>query len=216
MEITSFKPEYISSYFPGGSSCEYYSNGKDVYPSTYLDFSKDDLNDGNDRRNRVNAVGNAKRAFHLQIEMLCDAFGWSALHNDKIIGFPPKLEFLNTCGILSPNILKKLNKKRNAIEHDYFIPSLDEVEDYLDIVELFIMATKSLLDSFPSEVWYELMKDDELDEALELPESTTVKIELSKGVLIIETTSEDERMEKSIKDSDYFTWLSAAMSHYVL
>jgi len=209
-----FKPDHIENYFPISRSYDYYSSNQEMLPSSYLEFSKHDIDEGNENRNRINAVGNAKRAFHLQTEMLCDAFGWRILYQDKYTGFPKKLEFLSRCGIISPNILKKLNKKRNNIEHSYYIPNIEEVEDYIDIVELFLMATKDLLNSFPEEIEYEIMKDDVFDVSLGLPEELTTTISMSKGEIKI--ISGSEIIECNINENEYFLWLSAIMKHYVL
>jgi hypothetical protein len=209
-----FKPNYIENYFQDSASYGYFSSGKDIYPSSYLDYAKKDIGDGDDRRNRVNAVGNAKRAFHFQAEMLCEAFGWKIIYKDKLVSFPTKLEFLGKCGVLSPNILRKLNKMRNDIEHDYIVPGKEEVDDYIDIVELFLMATKDLLDRFPEDIEWELMKDEEYDESLGLPGFIRTNITLSEGRLKI--IAGEEEIEKLISDDDYFGWLSSIVKQYVL
>lgn len=214
MSKTEFEPEHIANYCQMGGVSGYCSSGKDVYPSSYLEFAKEDLSEGSERRNHVNAVSNAKRAFHFQVEMLCDAFGWQVLYKTKYKGFPERLEFLEKCGILSPNILRKLNKKRNEIEHDYYIPSIEEVEDYLDIVELFLMATKDILDRFPEHIDYELMKDSIYDSSLDLPETITVIIAMSKGEIFINLYGKEIKLQ--INQSNYFVWLSAVMRQYVL
>lgn len=79
-----FKPEYIVNYRQVCSMPNCYVNEKDICPLIYLEFAKDDLSDGNRRRQRVNSVGNAKRAFHFQVEMLCDALGWDEIYGKKI------------------------------------------------------------------------------------------------------------------------------------
>jgi len=209
-----FKPECIKNYYPNSIGYGYYSSEKEIYPSSYLDYAKQDIEEAFEKRNRVNSVGNAKRAFHLQVEMLCDAFGCGVLNKYKFLSFPKKLEFLRKCGVISPNILKKLNKKRNEIEHDYFVPCKDEVEDYIDIVELFLMATKDLLDRFPEDIDWELMKDEEYDECLDLPEVIRTRIVLAEGRLSV--ASGNEKIEKSIIDEDYFEWLSSIVNQYVI
>ncbi len=165
-------------------------------------------------QNLVNAVSNAKRAFHFQTDRLCIAYGWKKLHKNKNSSFPEKLKYLELCGILSPNILRKLNAKRNEIEHDYYIPKKEEVEDYIDIVELFLMATKELLDSFPEQVDYCLMKDEDYDASLNLPDEITIIIKMEKG--IIELRQKTKVVKKTTEDNDYFTWLSAIMRQHVL
>ncbi|MEA2075447.1 MAG: hypothetical protein U9O85_06905 [Euryarchaeota archaeon] len=47
-------------------------------------------------------------------------------------------------GIIAPQILKKINDKRNLLEHEFKKPSLEQVEDALDVATLFISYASSL------------------------------------------------------------------------
>jgi hypothetical protein len=214
MDPSAFKPEYISNYSDAGCTYGYYTSSRKVYPFTYLEYARADEADGDDPRNLVNAVGNAKRAFHYQVESLCDALGWKALHGSKHANFAKYLDYLGACGVLSPNILRKLNATRNKVEHDYHIPTSDEVGDYIDVVELFLMATKDLLNRFPDQLTYELMHDEFLDEALGLPEHLIVDIEMNDGGITI-SYDRKKQISYSVKDSDYFSWLSSIIKSYV-
>ncbi|MFL0932331.1 MULTISPECIES: hypothetical protein [Vibrio] len=209
MEQSSFKPEYFNEYFAIGSTRTSHTFKEKLLPSSYLDFAKFDLSDGQEDRNLINAVGNAKRAFHFQVESVSQVFGWDKVYGNKNIGFPKRLEFLASCGVLSPNILKKLNRKRNDIEHDYFVPNFDEVEDYIDIVELFLMATRDFLVNYPEHVEFELMEDEHYDKALALPKIISVEMAMYKGELVI--SAKDLSISRVIKDKDYFDWLSAVI-----
>jgi hypothetical protein len=215
MKIEDFNPENLVYYFDGCTCPDYYISEKNISPSTYLRFSKEDIAEEKSNRNLINAVGNAKRAFHLRVEMLCDAFGWQATHaTNRIYGFPERLSYLSKCGLLSPNILKKLNRKRNIIEHDYYIPSCDEVEDYIDIVELFLMATKSFLNEFPADVAYELEKDEYYEESLMLPENIGIELKMCDGGLVVRLGK--DKFQIPITASNYFTWLTEIMARYVV
>jgi hypothetical protein len=166
-------------------------------------------------RSWVNSVGNSKRALHLQVEIICKVFGWEELYKKKIVGFPERLSFLEKCGVISPRILAKINKNRNKIEHDYYFPSNDEAEDYADIVELFISATNKFIESFPIEIGFELMDDEEYDKSLSLPKLIEVKVTIETGG--IDIISDDKTLKHiSIKDNDYFKWLSAVIHQYQL
>lgn len=214
MDPSAFKPEYLSNYLDTGATYGYYTNTRNVYPYTYLQYARADQVDGDNPRNLVNAVGNAKRAFHYQVEMLCDAFGWKALHGSKHANFAKRLDYLGECGVLSPNILRKLNTTRNKVEHDYHIPSSDEISDYLDIVELFLMATKDLLNRFPEQLEFELMQDESLDHSLGLPEHLVVDIKMNKGGVTI--SFDDQTICRAMKDPDYFVWLSAIIEQHII
>ena len=46
--------------------------------------------------------------------------------------------------ILHPQIIRRLNYIRNKLEHDYEAPNYTEAENYVDIIELFLVATSVL------------------------------------------------------------------------
>ncbi len=85
---------------------------------------------------------------------------------------------------------------------------------YLDIVELFILATKNLLDRFPSKINFYVFNDEEYDASLNLPKSIEVKITMEHGGIEINLGKSVRKI--SIKDNDYFEWLAKIMFHYQL
>ena len=108
-------------------------------PLDFLKFAKEDFNEKN-TRNLVNALSNIKRAINCQIDQILFIFGLSK----KRWKFPEKIEFIKDIGIISPEIIKKINKKRNLIEHEYDIPSSEGVSDAIGIAELFIESVKPI------------------------------------------------------------------------
>lgn len=214
MLITDLKPEHIAEYFQNSASWGYYTDRRGVLPSTYLDYSRDDIAESQTPRSLINAVGNAKRAFHLQVERLCDAFAWKTQGGRRNASFGTRLDYLGKCGVVSPNILRKLNATRNKVEHDYLAPTAEQVEGYVDIVELFLMATKTLLDQFPNCIYYELMKDDDYDSSLELPEEVIVEIKMVEGGITLASGGATKSLAQS--DAEYFPWLSALVRHIML
>jgi hypothetical protein len=113
----------------------------DNEPGVFFDFALKDMLDSPSERAHVNAISNAKRALHLQVENLCFGFGAAGL-DKKLKNFPSRLEFLERIGIARPRILKKINSLRNIVEHEYKIPNAEEAHDFVDIVGLFLDATK--------------------------------------------------------------------------
>ncbi len=111
----------------------------DVTPSEYLRFAQEDL-EGNDRRSAVNALSNAKRALECQVDSLMLVFEMEDTSSKW--HFPKKIEALERIGIIAPRILTKINRHRNEMEHDYCCPSIDVVVDFVDVVGLFIEATR--------------------------------------------------------------------------
>ena len=214
MQIEDLKPDHLSEYAQVSATWGYYTGHPGVYPSTYLEYARRDAEECGEPRSRINAVGNAKRAFHLQVERLCDAFGWKKVGKRRNPNFGTLLDYLGQCGVLSPNILRKLNSTRNKVEHEYIVPETSQVEDYLDIVELFLMATKDLLDRFPEGIEYELLNDDDYDPSLQLPEPIAISIKLIEGGISLKYGNAIREWEPT--NPEYFLWLSAIVRHYLI
>jgi len=113
----------------------------------YLHFAKQDLQDGKAQRNLVNSISNAKRALHLRLEDLCLGFGSRDL--TKLKRFPALLGYVQSCGVIAPNVLNRLNRLRNEVEHDYYVPEIGDIENFVDVTELFLTATDRWRDRQP-------------------------------------------------------------------
>lgn len=133
---------------------------EEPYPRTYFEFAIADLESEDTRRSCVNALSNAKRALHFQIDLIAQAFGIQEVASPKMLFFPQKLEFCINCGVVGPRILRKLNRVRNAMEHEYYIPSKEETEDFVDVVELFLAATDRFMFRFPDLMELSLKNED--------------------------------------------------------
>ncbi|WP_157380983.1 hypothetical protein [Burkholderia ubonensis] len=213
MKLLELKPLHIEEYQNSSTSSCPIQGERGIYPFNYLDFAKLDIAEEKSRRTLINSIGNAKRAFHLQVDIISDALGLGELRGARHPGFPEKLDFISKCGVISPNILRKLNFVRNKVEHDYAIPKSEEVDDYVDIVELFLMATKSVVDDFPVMIELELMEDEFCVPSLELPKLIRAEIKPYKGCMVL--TCKGENREFNIKDSIYFEWLSAIIRNHL-
>jgi hypothetical protein len=199
-------PDLIGWYFvQGGSPIKYPT--KDIWPSTYLDFARADFDQEKSARSWVNTVSNAKRALHLQVDALAVALGWSHVkgRND----FPTKLNFLGSCGVLSPTIIKRINRFRNSVEHDYYIPSEDEALEYLEIVELYLGATHHTATYFPDWVDAQLISDaEDYDPKMNYPPSIMILLPEGEGKLKI-TAAQETIVEVVVDESAYFEWVAA-------
>lgn len=116
----------------------------------YLAFSQADLAGGASPRHLVNGLSNAKRALHLRLEDL--ALGFGAANQKDLRNFPKLVAYVRNCGLVTPRILDRLNKLRNAVEHEYVIPALSEVENLIDVTELFLAATERWIQRQPCDV----------------------------------------------------------------
>lgn len=122
----------------------------------YLTFAQQDLKDGKDSRNLVNALSNTKRSLHLRLEDLCLGFGSKDLRNLR--SFPALVNHVRDCGLVAPRVLERLNTQRNATEHEYSLPVEADVENFIDIVQLFLAATERWVLRRPSDIEFS-MKD---------------------------------------------------------
>lgn len=121
----------------------------EVKPATYCEFAMQDLAEPDSPRTRINAISNAKRAFHLQIELLTDALGFDRSNHRRPGAFPARVDFAALCGVVTPRIMSKLNKLRNEVEHEYVQPLRDTADDFVDVVALYVDASDKYVRSFP-------------------------------------------------------------------
>jgi hypothetical protein len=113
----------------------------DVTAERYLQFAARDLEDASER-GAVNALGNIKRALHQTVDTLLQGYG--LLARNRRLSFPRKLELIDIAGLFSLSILKTLNDERNLVEHDYRVPTHARAKEALDVVRLWLLATRRL------------------------------------------------------------------------
>jgi hypothetical protein len=107
-------------------------------PRDFLNFAVADSGALGDERNRVNCLGNSKRAIDCQVDRLIQRLGYLPLARKERWDIPRKLKFIERVGVVAPRILRRLNTLRNRLEHQFSPPAKDQVEDALDIATLFI------------------------------------------------------------------------------
>ncbi|MEF2965891.1 hypothetical protein V3851_08625 [Paenibacillus sp. M1] len=61
----------------------------------------------------------------------------------KFDGVPLKLQFLQSLNIAPHFIISKIRKLRNNLEHEYSLPTFDEVKEAIEVADLFINATEN-------------------------------------------------------------------------
>jgi hypothetical protein len=66
-------------------------------------------------------------------------------------GFPQKLKTIQTLQMTAPDILNRINRSRNLLEHEFDQPDPIAVTDALDTVALFVAYTTIVLHRFPYE-----------------------------------------------------------------
>ena len=172
-------------------------NKFEIKPQDFLSYAEKDL-DGNYSHNLINSLSNAKRALDCQVDILLIAFGYYSISKKKMWGFPRKVEVIKELGILAPRVLLKINKTRNLMEHHFAKPTLEQVEDFVDIVALFIASTDKFIYDFPDELQIEC--DSSQDFWIDF------KCDYKNGCLkldLIFKGKENEAISVSIKDDNY-------------
>lgn len=115
-------------------------NVYEICAEEFLGYAKEDSK-GKDLKSRINALGNTKRAIECRIDTLLYNYCLHKKSEKEGWPFPQKIGVLQELGMVAPNILKKINKKRNELEHQYIKPTEEDVNDAIDVAELFLSAT---------------------------------------------------------------------------
>jgi hypothetical protein len=131
----------------------------EIEAEDFLEFAKEDSK-GRDLRSCVNALGNVKRAIECRIDSILYVYCLHKKSEKEKWDFPKKIEIIEQLGIVAPSILKRINKKRNELEHRYVKPTEEEVDDGRDVAKLFLAYTSQLVanpvTSFAKEGDYEI------------------------------------------------------------
>lgn len=114
----------------------------------FMNFAELDMKGGSDKDN-VNALSNIKRAIENRMDSILFVFKYHKLAGDW--NFPEKMEKLNKLSIVAPRVLKKINKIRNLLEHQYQVPRKDQIEKAYDVAILFLAYTRNFIRKFPTE-----------------------------------------------------------------
>lgn len=182
-------------------------NEFEIQPQDFLNYAEKDL-ESNYSHNLINCLSNAKRALDCQVDTLLIAFGYYSNSKKKMWGFPKKIEVIKELGILAPRVLLKINKTRNLMEHDFTKPTLEQVEDFVDIVALFIASTDKFIYDFPDDLQIECESFDDfwLDLVCDYKNE---KIEIR--VIYKEKKKENDTLIISAKDEKYSEFLKSML-----
>lgn len=129
----------------------------DITAEEYLEFATKDLVRG-DKASLVNALSNAKRCFHYQLDRLLFRYGLRKA--SKKLDFPERVEVLSELNIISGTLLRIFNQERNAMEHDYAAPSEEIVTGSVDLCDLLLLATERFLQNTPGRIRVKFRNDD--------------------------------------------------------
>ncbi|MET7856071.1 hypothetical protein ABZS81_02320 [Streptomyces sp. NPDC005318] len=95
---------------------------------------------------RIDGILALKRAMQTRLEHLDKIYGLRQYPQSKAGGW---LAVLESWGVIRRRMLQRMNRLRNAVEHDGAEPpEKEECEDYCEVVWWFLRATTSLLTPF--------------------------------------------------------------------
>lgn len=114
----------------------------DFEASEFIKFAEIDLQQETEH-GLVNALSNAKRAIDCQIDTVLGCFGLLSRRN-----FPDKIKVLGKLGIVTPRIVNKVVKARNYLEHEFVKPKREQIEDAVDVANLFVTILDKGLRNF--------------------------------------------------------------------
>jgi hypothetical protein len=104
----------------------------------FLNFAVEDSATLEQERNRINCLGNCKRAIDAQVDRLIGSLGFFPLARRQRWDIPRKMKFISQSRVVAPRILQNVTGLRNRLEHEFASPSKQQVEDALDVATLFI------------------------------------------------------------------------------
>jgi hypothetical protein len=176
----------------------------EISAEDFLNFAKEDSK-GKDLRSCVNALGNVKRAIECRIDAILYVYCLNKKSEKEEWNFPKKIEIMEQLGVVAPDILGKINKKRNELEHQYIKPTPEEVADGRDVAKLFLASTQQLV----VKPYTDFAKKGEYEIKLNRKEGTVTLIDIDKKTeQVANMDSDDGWMEfakKLVKIGQLFT-----------
>jgi hypothetical protein len=141
----------------------------DLYAQDYLQFAEFELEQYQLSDNKqwrtchlINCLANLKRALENQLDTFIHAINLRHLLPRPNAGVPAKLELVSACGILSEQTLTRINHIRNAIEYEYKVPKLQDIESFYDLVSGAVnILQQGLLTALESELEFIVGKHNE-------------------------------------------------------
>lgn len=144
MDKTDFEKRLLSDVIVnGGKSWDKRQTVFEIMPRDFLKHAEESLLTKEAGR-FINVLTNTKRALDSQIELIIYENGYGDKMKKENWKFPKKISFLKNRGIIAPRLLEKINKARNQLEHQFVTPKVEETEDALDVVTLFVGYVNAL------------------------------------------------------------------------
>lgn len=187
----------------------------DILPQDFINYAQIDLASDYEH-NIINALSNSKRALDCQLDILLLSFGYYKKSQKDQWSFPKKIDLINELGLIAPRVLKKINKQRNLLEHQFVRPKRENVEDFLDITMLFIASTDRYSLIFHPEVWLRNKSFDRKYGIFSDYKNCKLKIDIypyEKGALKTDTKDKLKSFELAPSEKEYNEVLKAYLNY---
>ena len=154
----------LSFVYDGGTG---YPINSEIRPEEFITFAKADFLKS-DTRGLVNALCNAKRAIDCQTDgfLRVNALAVDGLEKQlrpcgvASLSFgttqrdgPLKFRLLRALGIATPELITRMRRLRNLLEHEYRKPRPADVRNAIGIAELFVQACRGRMQSCFQSIW---------------------------------------------------------------
>ncbi|MDP2364585.1 MAG: hypothetical protein Q8M94_12550 [Ignavibacteria bacterium] len=96
------------------------------------------------KKDLINGVSNLKRAIDCSLDSFFNSLGILTKIKKKRVSVSDKMEFIGSLANFTPQSIKRLNKTRNQLEHDFKRPKLAEAEVYYDLVFALVLVIENL------------------------------------------------------------------------
>ncbi len=187
----------------------------DILPQDFISYAEVDLTSSYEH-NIINALSNSKRALDCQLDILLLSFGYYKKSQKDQWSFPKKIDLMNKLGLIAPRVLKKINKQRNLLEHQFVKPKRESVEDFLDITMLFIASTDRYSLNYYPTVWLKNKTFNKKYGLFSDYKNSKIKIEIypyNKGSYVSEAKHMIKSFELTTADQKYNEVLKIYLSY---
>lgn len=187
----------------------------DILPQDFISYAEVDLASSYEH-NLINALSNSKRALDCQLDILLLSFGYYKKSQKDQWSFTKKVDLINKLGLIAPRVLKKINKQRNLLEHQFVKPKRENVEDFLDITMLFIASTDRYSLNYYPTVWLKNKTFNRKYGLFSDYKNSKIKIEIysnDKGSYVSEAKYIINSFELTTEDKEYNEVLKIYLSY---
>lgn len=105
---------------------------REIMPKEFLQFAFLDLQDKS-KKGKIGALANLKRAIDCQLDIFYEILKLEKIFCAKNLSFAHKTSLLSDIGMIQNKSINELNKIRNRMEHDYILPTEEDLEIYYDL-----------------------------------------------------------------------------------